>query len=76
VGDEATLTVMERPDVEIVEATTQLASTCRRISLAIQGSRADALARTGAQAVGKIGNALSRAVQTESNASPVVDVAP
>ncbi len=67
--------VMEKPDVEIVEATIQLASTCRRISLAIQGSRADSLARTGAQAVGQIGNALSRAMQTESKANLAVDAA-
>ena len=58
--------LMEKPDVELEDAAVRLAATCRRISLSIQGSRADVFARTGAQAVGKIGSALSRAVVTES----------
>ncbi len=61
--------LMEKPDVEIVEAATQLAVTCRLISLAVQGSRADALTRSGALAVGKVGVALIRAMHNVSLAS-------
>ena len=53
---------MEKSDAAIVEATVQLTATCRKVTVAIHGTRADALVKSGAQAIGKTSDALCKLV--------------
>ena len=53
---------MEKSDVLIAEATVQLGSSCRRVALAVQGSRADAFVRSGAVSIAKAAAALTKLV--------------
>ncbi|MEJ6003856.1 hypothetical protein, partial [Paucibacter soli] len=52
-------------DCEIVVATQQLGATCRRVSLAIRGSRADGSVRSMASMISKFGDALTKLMDTE-----------
>ena len=58
---------MQKPDRVIAEAAVDLAAACRRMELAIQGSRADAFVRSSVQGVGKVGTALAQMVLDASS---------
>ena len=49
---------MMKPDSVIAEAAVDLASACRRMELAIRGSRADAFVRHSVRGAGQVGTAL------------------
>ena len=53
---------MDKSDGMIAEATVDLASACRAVALAVQGSRADAIVRSGATSIAKLAEALTRLV--------------
>ena len=53
---------MEKSDVLIAEATAQLGRACRRVALAVHGSRADAFVRSGAVSIAKAAEVLAKLV--------------
>ena len=53
---------MEKSDAAIVDATIQLTATCRKVAVAIQGTRADSVIRIGAQAISRTSDALCKLV--------------
>lgn len=54
--------LMDKSDQLIAEATMALAKACRQVSVAVNGSRADGLVRSGAAVIAQSGNALCRLV--------------
>lgn len=52
----------EKPDDVIANAVADLAMACRRVGLAVQGSRAEAQVRASAQSIGKSGDTLRKLV--------------
>ena len=49
-----------KPDQMIAEAAIELAGACRRMELAIRGSRADAFVRSSVQGAGRVGTSLAQ----------------
>jgi len=56
---------LQKPDREILEAAAALGSTCRRIGLAVQGSRADGVVRSAAKTMGQMGETLQKLMRQE-----------
>ncbi len=61
---------MQKPDLVIAEAAIDLAGACRRMELAIQGSRADSFVRSGVRGAGTVATALSQLLVDASSANP------
>lgn len=62
---------MEKPDQMIGHAAVDLKSTCRKLRLAIQGSRADAVVRQSTAAVAQMGDSLAKLITQEVRANSV-----
>ena len=60
---------MQKPDPVIAAAAIDLAGACRRMELAIKGSRADSFVRSSVRGAGEVGTALSQLVVHASNAN-------
>ncbi len=58
---------MQKPDPVIAAAAIDLAGACRRMELAIWGSRADSFVRSSVRGAGKVGTALSQLVVHATN---------
>ena len=56
------LEAMDKSDQLIAQATIEIAKTCRQVSMAVVGSRADGLVRSSATAIDKSGSALCKLV--------------
>ena len=63
---------MAKSDEAIVEATNELVATCRKISLAIQGTRADALVKASVEAIAETGMELRKLVLNAASLPPSV----
>ena len=61
---------MQKSDVMITQAAVDLAVACRRMELAVQGSRADSFVRSSVSGAGKVGTALSRLVLSAASIMP------